>query len=605
VRSARNSHGSALFGGGGGGGGGGSFGAHYEGFLPAGAFSGLEEKVDVLNSFTDNAFQVGTLTFAALAPAPPPKPKRRGNSRYDVSPRHREVSKMNTKIAAREVPKVHESPRERAKRERIHAAITMRRCGESKDVDPRQQAGAPGWDQAQEDAYGNGHEITTKRKIELLNGIEKLEKLRRMQTEQDRLSRKKTDIRNRRIEHQRERRARALEKEARERAAVKLQGLCRGRRDRIRVRQMRDQRNMEHHSCMRIQALHRGKRDRGRAKDKRDRDAATRRIQSIHRGRKGRKQFQERKEREMATRKIQALHRGKQGRKEARSMAARRSSDGDTRRQNEARERELAVRKIQAINRGHRDRRRVQGLKEQRKDYQEQSGAARKIQARIRGRKARLEQQQDLEEQGRAASKIQARIRGLQQRRNQGKALVAGATHPEGVRLVAMLDFEAEEKDDLDFVQGDILIGYSLEEGWWSGVKEGTETVVGDFPSNYVVREGEEAEYELEVNQSVLKNAEQEQEEKAEVPSTAVAINRGKDDLSLDMMEWLMDWVDTFKIKGVEELARALHVLGVSEAEDLKDLDDDMVEDVCLSLKKLDAKRFRRAIEGERGDANW
>lgn len=201
-----------------------------------------------------------------------------------------------------------------------------------------------------------------------------------------------------------------------------------------------------------------------------------------------------------------------------------------------------------------------------------------------------------------AASRIQARVRGLQQRQKQSKALVAGATHPEGVRLVALLDFKAEEEDDLEFSQGDILIGYSLEEGWWSGVKEGS-SFVGDFPSNYVVREGAEDQYELELNQE-KKEAYPETKGTKAVPMASASDQQNEAELPLDMMEWLIDWSEAFKIKAVEELARALDAIGVTVEEDLKDLDDEMVEEACLRLKKLDAKRFRRAIEGER-DSGW
>ena len=121
------------------------------------------------------------------------------------------------------------------------------------------------------------------------------------------------------------------------------------------------------------------------------------------------------------------------------------------------------------------------------------------------------------------------------------------------------------------------------------------------------MREGEEAEYELEVDRSAFKMMEA-PEGKTEVPDasakTTAPVKKEVEELPLDMLEWLVDWTDTFKIKGVEELGRALNELGVGDAEDLKDLDDDMVEEACASLKKLDAKKFRRAIEGER-DTDW
>ena len=140
--------------------------ASNEGFLPAGAFSGLVEKVDVLNSFTNSAFDIGTLTFDALAPAPPAKAKRKKNSRYDVSPRQRGVRNAHARKTTKEIPRVYETPREREKQERIHEAITMRRRGETKD------------------GYRNTTKATTKHKKEKLDGHDRLGRLKRMQAEQ-------------------------------------------------------------------------------------------------------------------------------------------------------------------------------------------------------------------------------------------------------------------------------------------------------------------------------------------------------------------------------------------------------------------------------------
>ena len=133
-------------------------------------------------------------------------------------------------------------------------------------------------------------------------------------------------------------------------------------------------------------------------------------------------------------------------------------------------------------------------------------------------------------------------------------------------------------------------------------MKEGS-SFVGDFPSNYVVREGAEDQYELELNQE-KKEAYPETKGTKAVPMASAADQQNEAELPLDMMEWLIDWSEAFKIKAVEELARALDAIGVTVEEDLKDLDDEMVEEACLRLKKLDAKRFRRAIEGER-DSGW
>lgn len=508
-----------------------------DGFLPAKVFTDLDEKVETLNSYASNAFDIGTLTFENLRPTPPSKPKR--NSRYDVRPRH--PARQN------------------------HKKVVRRQYN-------RQEETLEGSDNSSKMSSEN-----------------RLEKLRRMQKEQDRLSRKKTELRNRRMKRKKEKEIQRLELEARERAGIKLQSLARGRRDRLKVKRMRkekEEREEREKSCLRIQALHRGKQTRSRLQDDRDRDYATRRIQSVHRGRIERKKVKERKNRLDATRKIQAVQRGRVGRIRA------------AKQKNELK-RELATRKIQAVHRGRKGRQQAKTLADESQE-REQADAARKIQARIRGRIHRKE----LVEQSNAARKIQARIRGLQQRRKMGHALVAGATHPEGVRLVAMLDFDAEEEDDLELRQGDILIGYSLEEGWWSGIKEGG-SKVGDFPANYVVREGEESEYELEVNHALLSESGMETKQQAlKVEETKVKIAGDKAKSFAEMPLQLKEWALTFRINGLDELARGLDLIGVSDVEDLKDLDDEMIDEVCLSMKRLDAKKFRRAVEGERGDYN-
>ena len=610
------------------------FGGSGHSFLPASAFSGLGEKVDALNSFTNNAFDIGMLRFDALAPTPPAIQKTK-NSRYDVSPRHLSGSarrkKKNANNLAKEVTASFRSPAERAKQERIHAAITLRRSGAVRDTEVNEyhtEALNRNTDKQETRLARNRkdysvdddrNDVGKSQKSTKGKSIEKYEKLKQMQEEYDRLSHKKAAMRKRRIERRKLKHTLQMEREQMDMAAIKLQGLCRGRRDRIRVKQMHIEKEMREASSQRIQALYRGKADREIVRDlreKRDQSIACQRIQSLHRGRKGRKLFQERKDQEFASRKIQSVHRGRLARqrvaeernekrtradaslkiqslqrgRKSRELARRKKILRDFEEKQLQEEREIAVRKIQAVNRGRSSRQRVHTLKKEKQEL-EQTSAAQKIQAHVRGRQTRLER----EEQSAAARKLQARVRGYQQRKKKGQLLVKGATHPEGVRLVALLDFEKEEPDDLEFKQGDILIGYSLEEGWWSGVKETDLTVLGDFPSNFVVREGEEANYELEVN-----NESGGGEGRVDkLPDAAGSGEGGAGGLNLprELKGWLPGWAATFKIKGVGELGKALDAIGVGDVEDLMDLDPDMVDDACDRLKKLDQKKFRRAIE--------
>ena len=332
-------------------------------FLPAGEFPDIEKRVASLNRCTQNAFTIGTLTFNAFTTVMPEKPKQPKRSRYYVSPRHpyskRHNNKVDTKTSIEEAQELHRSPGERRKEERIHAAIVQRRI--DLDVDGTEAHAESVRKNKRKEELMRGIE-----ELEHLNSIEKQERLSRMRAEQDRLNRKKGEIRARRVERQRMKMERRLEMEKRENAAVKLQGLCRGRRDRIRTHRMREQRRREHDSSRRIQAIHRGRRGRARAKERRERDAATRRIQSIHRGRQGRKMFQEQKDRDMATRKIQSLHRGRKARREFQHR----------------RDRETATRKIQSLHRGRKARREFQHRRDR-------ETATRKIQALHRGRKGR------------------------------------------------------------------------------------------------------------------------------------------------------------------------------------------------------------------------
>ena len=59
-------------------------------------------------------------------------------------------------------------------------------------------------------------------------------------------------------------------------------------------------------------------------------------------------------------------------------------------------------------------------------------------------------------------------------------------------RLVALYNFEAQEKNELPLRRGQIVIGHSIdEEGWWTGEDPSTGER-GHFPENFVAQEGSE-----------------------------------------------------------------------------------------------------------------
>eukprot|EP00946_MAST-07B_sp_MAST-7B-sp1_P003733 g3733.t1 len=90
----------------------------------------------------------------------------------------------------------------------------------------------------------------------------------------------------------------------------------------------------------------------------------------------------------------------------------------------------------------------------------------------------------------------------------------------EHVRLRAEHTFESEDDTDLNFLEGDILIGYQLNQGWWEGehttnVDDATgQPLKGMFPDNYVEYLGTVAEYEENQREDEEKQRRQEAEEK-------------------------------------------------------------------------------------------
>ena len=63
-----------------------------------------------------------------------------------------------------------------------------------------------------------------------------------------------------------------------------------------------------------------------------------------------------------------------------------------------------------------------------------------------------------------------------------------------------------------------------------------------------------------------------------------------------DLNAWLIEQ----KIERGTELMVMFSQLGVQDANDLEELDDGDIDDLCNLMKKLEAKRFRKAIEGTR-----
>ena len=59
----------------------------------------------------------------------------------------------------------------------------------------------------------------------------------------------------------------------------------------------------------------------------------------------------------------------------------------------------------------------------------------------------------------------------------------------------------------------------------------------------------------------------------------------------------LMQWFDANRITMGENSMVILNDIGVEETNDLLELDHDDLELICLSMKKIQAKRFKAAIK--------
>ena len=62
----------------------------------------------------------------------------------------------------------------------------------------------------------------------------------------------------------------------------------------------------------------------------------------------------------------------------------------------------------------------------------------------------------------------------------------------------------------------------------------------------------------------------------------------------------MMAWMDANKITSPDARAEILD-LGAVEPAELTDLEDEDIAELCDKMKKLEANRFRKAIEGLRG----
>ena len=60
------------------------------------------------------------------------------------------------------------------------------------------------------------------------------------------------------------------------------------------------------------------------------------------------------------------------------------------------------------------------------------------------------------------------------------------------VRLIAIHNFAAEQKQALELVKGQLVIGNHLEDEWWVGLDPASGKQ-GVFPANFVADEGSEA----------------------------------------------------------------------------------------------------------------
>ena len=207
----------------------------------------------------------------------------------------------------------------------------------------------------------------------------------------------------------------------REAAALKIQSQHRGRAARKRVCAMKEKQAVggpepepepapearDHAAATKIQSVQRGRVARKQTQSRRDaqreakeQEAAATKIQSVQRGRTARKEAQQKTqverdsaEEESAALKIQSLQRGRTARKQAASKAKQDSIDAG-----EEQERELAALKIQSVHRGNAARKAAAGRRrahteqpatEQTKPSEDETEAAKKIQALQRGRVTR------------------------------------------------------------------------------------------------------------------------------------------------------------------------------------------------------------------------
>lgn len=94
-------------------------------------------------------------------------------------------------------------------------------------------------------------------------------------------------------------------------AAVKIQAIARGKKDRAVVAEKKEQKD----AAVKIQAISRGKTDRKAVEEKKEQVGAATKIQAISRGKSDRKAVEEKKEQVAAATKIQAISRGQSARK--------------------------------------------------------------------------------------------------------------------------------------------------------------------------------------------------------------------------------------------------------------------------------------------------
>ena len=197
-----------------------------------------------------------------------------------------------------------------------------------------------------------------------------------------------------------------------EEAAIKIEALQRGRRDRARVEEMRRQKEAmmnsgltEEQAAIKIEALHRGRRDRARVAELRAQQMAM--------------MDQGMTEEEAATR-IEAIQRGRRDRARV----------ADLRRQKEEVTKEQAATRIEAIQRGRRDRARVAAMRQAKREQEEEEARRQEEEAEMQ----RLVQEEE------EAREEEARLAAEQKRKKKKKGLTAELgenhkVHPDDVEL--------------------------------------------------------------------------------------------------------------------------------------------------------------------------